>query len=377
MTLELAEIFRRYGESYRQKYASRMPSTHLKAMRAIEQCRTEALGGQIYRCPDCGHEQYAYHSCRNRHCPKCQNENAQRWLENQQDLLLPVPYFMLTFTIPAGFNEVTRSHQSLIYDLLFKTSAAATQKLAQDPRFIGGQIGMVGVLQTWGRNLAYHPHIHYLIPAGGLAMDSQTWLPARQDFLLPVRALSKIFRSKMKAAVCDTDCYKQLPAKVWKQEWVVHCEAVGSGIGALKYLAPYIFRVALSNSRLVKLESDRVTFRYRDTDTGIERLCTLDAEDFIHRFLQHVLPKGFVKVRYYGIFSPGLRRSLATLRQRLKSKYEIIPKSQDIQNDDASISTQMDLPRCPKCGGAMQPASTILPIAHGLSPPQMSWITAC
>ena len=141
--------------------------------------------------------------------------------------LLPVPYFLLTFTFPAGFNEVTRSHQSLIYDLLFKTSAAATQQLAQDPRFIGGQIGMVGVLQTWGRNLAYHPHIHYLIPAGGLAMDSQTWLPARQDFLLPVRALSKIFRSKMKAAVCDTDCYKQLPAKVWKQEWVVHCEAGG------------------------------------------------------------------------------------------------------------------------------------------------------
>ena len=184
MTLELAEVFRRYGESYRQKYSSHMPSTHLKAMRAIEQCRTEALGGQIYRCPDCAHEQYAYHSCRNRHCPKCQNENAQRWLENQQDLLLPVPYFMLTFTIPAGFNEVARSHQSLIYDLLFKTSAAATQKLAQDPRFIGGQIGMVGVLQTWGRNLAYHPHIHYLVPAGGLAKDGKTWLTARQDFLL-------------------------------------------------------------------------------------------------------------------------------------------------------------------------------------------------
>jgi Putative transposase/Transposase zinc-binding domain len=380
MTLELAEIFRRYGESYRQKYASRMPSTHLKAMRAIEQCRTEALGGQVYRCPDCGQEQYTYHSCRNRHCPKCQNENAERWLMSQQDLLLPVPYFMLTFTIPAGFNEVARSHQNLIYDLIFKTSAAATQQLAEDPRFIGGQIGMVGVLQTWARNLAYHPHIHYLVAAGGLAKDGKTWLPAQQDFLLPVRALSRIFRGKMKAALRNTDCFQRLPAQVWKQEWVVHCEAVGSGLGALKYLAPYIFRVALSNSRFVKLEHDRVTFRYRDTDTGAERLCTLDAEDFIHRFLQHVLPKGFVKVRYYGLFSPGRRRSLFLLRQQLKSKHEIIPKSQDIQNDDTSISAQKNLHgsavqnhhQCPKCGGVMQPASTILPIAHGLSPPQMS-----
>jgi Putative transposase/Transposase zinc-binding domain len=377
MSLELAEIFRRYGESYRQKHGSRMPSTHRKAMRAIEQCRTEALGGQIYRCPDCGHEQYAYHSCRNRHCPKCQNENAERWLMSQQELLLPVPYFMVTFTIPAGFNEIARSHQSLIYDLIFKTSAAATQQLAQDPRFIGGQIGMVGVLQTWGRNLAYHPHIHYLVPAGGLSKDGKTWLAARQDFLLPVRALSKLFRGKMKTALHETACFQQLPAKVWKQEWVVHCEAVGSGLGALKYLAPYIFRVALSNNRLVKLENDRVTFRYRDTDTGAERLCTLNAEDFIHRFLQHVLPKGFVKVRYYGLFSPGLRRSLSILRQQLKNRCELISRIPDIQNDDTSPFCDTILHRCPKCGGVMQPTSMILPTAHGLSPPQMQWLTAC
>jgi len=377
MRLELAEIFRCYGESYRQKYASRMPSTHLKAMRAIEHCRTEALGGQVYRCPDCGHEQYAYHSCRNRHCPKCQNENAQGWLERQQDLLLPVPYFMLTFTLPAGFNDVTRSHQSLIYDLLFKASAAATQQLAEDPRFVGGQIGMVGVLQTWGRNLAYHPHIHYLVPAGGWAKDSQTWLPARQDFLLPVRALSKLFRGKMQAALRNSACYQQLPPKVWKQKWVVHCEAVGSGLGALKYLAPYIFRVALSNNRLVKLEHDRVTFRYRDTGSGAERLCTLGAEDFIHRFLQHVLPKGFVKVRYYGIFSPNWRRSLSVLRQQLQEIHEIARKAQNPHCDDSALSSESELHRCPKCGGVMQLTSMILPTAHGLSPPQTSWTITC
>lgn len=351
MSLELADIFRRYGESYRQKYASRMPVAHLKAMRAIEQCRTEALGGQVYRCPDCGHEQYSYHSCRNRHCPKCQNKNAEHWLTHQQDLLLPVPYLLLTFTVPAGFNEIVRSHQSLIYDLLFKASAAATQQLAADPRFIGGQIGMVGVLQTWGSNLAYHPHIHYLVPAGGLAKDGKTWLPARQDFLLPVRALSRIFRGKMKTALQGTSCYKLLPAKVWRQEWVVHCEAVGSGLGALKYLAPYIFRVAISNNRLVKLEHDRVTFRYRDSDTGAERLCTLDAEDFIHRFLQHVLPKGFVKVRYYGLFSPSWRRSLSALRQQLKNRIEIIPTAQNLQSTETSTSSLPEFHRCRTVAG--------------------------
>ena len=233
MALELADIFRQYGPTYRQKYASRMPATHLKAMRAIEQCRTEVLGGQVYRCPNCEQVQYSYHSCRNRHCPKCQNENAQHWLEQQQAMLLPVPYFLLTFTLPAGFNEVAHAHQRLLYDLLFKTSAAATQQLAQEPRWLGGQVGMVGVLHTWGRNLAYHPHVHYLVPGGGLSTDGQSWLPARHNFLLPVRALSRVFRGKLQQALRHTACYARIPAKVWQQEWVVHCEAVGSGWNAL------------------------------------------------------------------------------------------------------------------------------------------------
>jgi len=374
MGIELADIFRRYGNSYRQKYATRMPCPHLKAMRAIEQCRTEALGGQVYRCPDCEREQYSYHSCRNRHCPKCQNENAQRWLEKQRDLLLPVSYYLLTFTLPAGFNEVVRSHQSLIYDLLFKTSAAATQQLAQDPRWIGGRIGMVGVLHTWGRNLVYHPHIHCLVPAGGLADDTQTWVPARQNFLLPVRALSKIFRGKLHEALRHLNCYGRIPAKVWKQEWVVHCEPVGSGLGALKYLAPYIFRVAISNNRILKLENDRVTFRYRDSETQVERFCTLTAEDFIHRFLQHVLPKGFVKVRYYGLFSPGLRKPLAALRQQLGPTTEPISSQPNTLDDNShgdspptELASTAHILRCPICGRPMQPGSFVPP--SGLSPP--------
>ncbi len=360
MAVELADIFRRYGPAYRQKYAIRMPANHLKAMRAVEQCRTEALGGQVYRCPTCEQVQYSYHSCRNRHCPKCQNENAQRWLDKQQDLLLPVPYFLLTFTLPASFNEVARAHQRLLYDLLFKTSAAATQQLAQEPRWLGGQIGMVGVLHTWGRNLAYHPHIHYLVPGGAWKHTEKCWVPARHNFLLPVRALSRLFRGKLRQALRGTACYAHIPAKVWQQDWVVHCEGVGSGLNVLKYLAPYIFRVALSNNRLLKLEGDRVTFRYRATETGAEKRCTLAAEDFIHRFLQHVLPKGFVKVRYYGFFAATRRARLASVRQIL-GQFSPLPPSAETQPVTNQTQVQPKL-LCPQCGQPMLFQHSLAPI---------------
>ena len=363
MALELADIFRRYGPVYRQKYASRMPGNHFQAMRAIEQCRTPALGGQVYRCPNCEQVQYSYHSCRNRHCPKCQNENAQIWLEQQQELLLNVPYFLLTFTLPAAFNEVARSNQCLLYDLLFKTSAAATQQLALEPRWIGGQIGMMGVLHTWGRNLAYHPHIHYLVPAGGWQEREQRWIPTRHNFLLPVRALSRVFRAKLQRALRDTDCYTRLPANVWQQEWVVHCEAVGSGLNALQYLAPYIFRVALSNNRLLKLENDRVTFRYRDTQTGAEKRCCLGAHAFIHRFLQHVLPHHFVKVRYYGFFAPTRRARLTTLRHSLLAATDL--NIRQAARTDLSLGTPASQPHtilCPHCGQPMLFVHTLSPL---------------
>jgi hypothetical protein len=246
-----------------------------------------------------------------------------------------------------------------VHDLLFKTSAAATQQLAHEPRWLGGQIGMVGVLHTWGRNLAYHPHIHYLVPAGGWQDTENHWVPARHNFLLPVRALSKVFRGKLQRALHPTDCYTRIPASVWQQEWVVHCEGVGSGRHALKYLAPYIFRVALSNNRLLKLEGDRVTFRYRATETGAEKRCTLDAEEFMHRFLQHVLPKGFVKVRYYGFFTATQRVRLTTLQQHLKqltpptSSPETQPKT-----DQAQVSPKL---LCPQCGQPMLFQRTLPP----------------
>jgi hypothetical protein len=363
VALELADIFRRYGPSYRQKYASRMPGSHFKAMRAVEQCRTPALGGQVYRCSNCEELQYSYHSCRNRHCPKCQNENAQIWLEKQQDLLLPVPYFLLTFTLPASLNEVARSHQCLLYDLLFKSSAAATQQLAQDPRWIGGQLGLMGVLHTWGRNLAYHPHIHYLVPAGGWREAEQRWVPTQHNFLLPVRALSRVFRGKLQQALRDCDCYVRIPARVWQQEWVVHCEAVGSGLQALQYLAPYIFRVALSNNRLLKLETDRVTFRYRDTETGAEKRCSLGAEEFIHRFLQHVLPHHFVKVRYYGFFAPTLRARLCALRKSLPPAADFQPQTTDPTATSPGLAPpQPHTILCPHCGQPMLFVHSLAPL---------------
>ena len=315
--IELAEIFRRYGPAYRAKFGGRMPPSHTQVMRAIEQCRTPALGGHVYTCPDCNATQYLYHSCRNRHCPKCQHENAQRWLARQLDLQLPVPYFMLTFTLPGELRPFARSQQQLVYDALFRASAEAAQHLARDSRFVGGQIGLVGVLHTWARNLSYHPHVHYLVPAGGLADDGQTWQPARSDFLVPVKALSQLFRAKFRDALRKTDCFANVPPSVWEQDWVVHCLPLGNGLTAFKYLAPYIFRVAISNRRIVKVEEDQVTFRYRASDTGETKFCTLPAEKFIHRFLQHVLPRSFVKVRYYGLFSPGYRPYLTTLRQQL------------------------------------------------------------
>jgi hypothetical protein len=208
---------------------------------------------------------------------------------------------------------------------------------------------MVGILHTWGRNLAYHPHIHFLVPAGGLATKTQAWLPARQDFLLPVKALSKIFRRKFRQALQKTALFTQVPTRVWQQDWVVHCKPVGNGHTALKYLAPYVFRVAISNRRLVKLENDRVTFRYRATDTGQLKLCTLSAEEFIHRFLQHVLPKGFVKVRYYGFFAHGCRRCLAALRQRLELTYSYCANEADATPEPAVLSPEPKL-CCPSCG---------------------------
>ena len=373
--VEIADIFRRYGSQYRAKYGDKIVPSHRQAMGAIERCRTALLGGQVYTCESCGETQYQYHSCRNRHCPKCQNDKAQQWLEKQQHWLLPVPYFLLTVTLPGELRRVARSHQKQVYDLFFHISAEAIQQLARDPRFVGGQVGLVGVLHTWGRNLSYHPHIHFLIPGGGSATDGQTWLPARNNFLFPVKALSRIVRAKFRDALRQTPLLDLVPVSVWRQAWVVHCQPVGSGLPALKYLAPYIFRVAISNNRILALTEGKVTFRYRASDTGKLRSCTLAAEEFIRRFLQHVLPKGFVKVRYYGFLASGCRQRLASIRQQLND----LPtgKAPELDNGTNDESQTEEHPAddpapnsillCPSCGQVMQRRP--IPRPQGRCPP--------
>lgn len=348
----LAKIIQQAGPAYQEKYGSRLLPSHRRALWDLAHCRTAAMGGHLYECAHCQRRHYQYHSCQNRHCPQCQWQTGQQWLEKQQALLLPVPYFLVTFTLPQELRPVARSHQHLIYNLLFRASAAALKELAWDPRYVGGQIGMVGVLHTWGRQLSYHPHVHYLVPAGGLSADRQQWLPARSNFLVPVRALSRIFRAKFRDGLQETPLSDQVPAESWSVEWVVHAKAVGDGVLALRYLAPYIFRVAVTNNRILKVANGRVTFRYRESDTGKQRLCTLPTEEFLRRFLQHVLPKGFVKVRYYGLFAPALRYLLPLLRLWLDdTPPSSSPSDESAAAKPASSPAQELL--CPDCGQPM------------------------
>jgi len=317
--VELAEIFRRYGPDYIDRFGSKILPSHHRAMNDIINCRTEQMGGHLYCCEnsDCEQFIYAYHSCGNRSCPKCGQDKTQRWIEKQHDLLLPTHYFLVTFTLPCELRPIARSNQKVVYDLLFKSSAAALQKLAKDPRFVGGDIGMMGGLHTWQRDMGYHPHVHFVVPGGGLSPDRSKWLPSDTNFFVPVEALSPIFRAKFRDALKKTDLFDSVPAEVWQKDWVVHCKPVGNGNRALKYLAPYIYRVAITNNRIEKLENDLVSLRFKNSDTDQWETKTLPAFDFIHRFLQHVLPKGFVKIRYYGFLSPSRRNLLAVVKYLL------------------------------------------------------------
>ena len=354
--VEIADIFRLHGPEYRSQFRDRMPPSHLRAMDAIEHCRTEALGGQFYFCDQCQERLYSYHSCQNRHCPKCQNDRANEWLDNQKDLLLPVGYFMVTFTLPEELRSVARSHQQVIYNSLFRASSEALLELASDPRFVGGKIGAVGVLHTWTRDLFYHPHLHYIATGGGLSADGR-WLQSRQDFLVHIKPLSILFRAKFRDLLKQSDLFHLLDQQVWRKDWVVHSQPVGTGSAAFKYLAPYIFRVAISNRRILVLEDGQVTFSYKDSATDQTRFSTIPAEEFIRRFLQHVLPKGFVKVRYYGLLAASNRHLLDQARQLLTTATSHSNSSgSDCQRKDTGES-----PCCPKCGAALRLVESLQP----------------
>lgn len=343
--VELADIFRRYGPDYIKRFGSKMLPSHRRALDDISVCRTEEMGGHLYRCenPHCDQIVYAYHSCGNRSCPKCGQDKTQRWIEKQRRLLVPTHYFLVTCTLPAGLRPIARANQKVIYNLLFKSSAAALQKLARDPRFIGGDIGMMGGLHTWRRDMGYHPHVHFIVPGGGLSPDRSVWLPSGEKFLVRVEALSLIFRAKFRDALKKTDLFHQVPETVWRKEWVVHCEPVGDGSSALKYLAPYVYRTAITNNRIEKLENGQVTFRFKNSDSKKWETTTLPVFDFIHRFLQHVLPKGFMKIRYYGFLAPGNKNLLAVAKYLMGGAWDSVCTQKVVDNPYI----------CPHCGGKL------------------------
>jgi len=317
--IEVADVFRRFAADYVSAHGASMLPSHRRAIEDILDCRTAALGGQVWRCDACGTERFSYHSCGNRSCPKCHTVQTQEWLEHRQAEMLPVPYFHITVTVPAELREVLRANQRDGYAALMQASAAAIIELVRDPRYVGGTVAVLAVLHTWTQQLTLHPHAHCLVSGGGISEDASTWHPARQNFLLPIKALAKLVRGKFRALLQRKCPDLVLPNVVWQVPWILPVTAWGNGKQAvLDYLARYVFRIALSNARIVGLNDETVTIRHKDRKTGHARTCRLSGDEFMRRFLQHVLPRGFHKVRYFGLWHPAQRRNADRVRQMLQ-----------------------------------------------------------
>jgi hypothetical protein len=365
--LEVADIFRRHAAAYRAQY--RLLPSQLRAMQDIAACRTAYFGGHLKQCDHCGRQVYAYHSCRNRHCPKCHGDQTERWLVQQQTRLLPCPYFLVTFTLPAELRSLAFANQKKVYGLLMRCAAAALQKLALDPRYVGGRLGCLAVLHTWTRAMLYHPHVHLLVTGGGLSDDGKVWLTGKNPaFLMPEGALAIIFRAKLCAALKKAGLLGQVPYQVWKKKWVVHCQAAGLGRQVLQYLGRYIFRVAISNSRLEQFQNGEVTFRYRDNRSQQQRRVKLTALEFMRRFLQHTLPRGCAKVRYYGICSPACREQLEQARTLLGAT-PANPVRDPVPNSPLTAQLPPAAPaRCPHCLLGLLFAVRVLPPQRKVPP---------
>jgi hypothetical protein len=355
-------------------------------MNAIEVCRTAELGGHVDECDRCGALRISYNSCRNRHCPKCQSLAKERWLEERKRDLLPIPYFHVVFTLPAILRPWAQRNQELVYDLLFRSASQTLTTLARDPKYLNAQIGFIAVLHTWSQTLIDHPHLHCIVTAGGLAPDGQRWITWRKGLFIPVKVLSRLFRGiflhdlkraydsgrlKVPGNTQTLDheaAFKELLARLYRQPWVVHCKApLGRPEDVIAYLARYTHRVAISNDRLVRLQGRQVAFRWRDRARHNRvRLMTLDAGEFIRRFLLHVLPDGFVKIRYYGIFSHRNRNTKLPQAKRILGvppgdKSEAISWQERLRR-----LTGIDPTVCPHCGqGRMLVKGVVLPTPDG------------
>ena len=367
-SIEVADIFRAAGPAYRLAHAGHLSLHQLKIMSAVEHCRTATMGGHVEACTDCGHWRIAYNSCRNRHCPKCQGSAARTWLATREADLLPVGYFHVVFTLPAEVSTIALQNKALVYDMLFRAASDTMQIIAADPRHLGARIGITAVLHTWGSALTHHPHIHMIVPGGGISLDGTRWISSRPAFLLPVRVLGALFRRLFltrlialhnagqlrfhggMAGLADRRHFLQHLSPVRKKRWVVYAKAPFAGPEAvLAYLSRYTHRVAISNRRLIGFDEAGVTFGYKDyRRSGADRpqVMTLCADEFIRRFLLHALPKGFHRIRHYGLLASGTRKDSL---QRARQLLGVAPPAADTVPAEPTDAR----PLCPCCGGQM------------------------
>jgi hypothetical protein len=350
----IAEIFRAFGDEYLVRFPN-LPHNHRKAIGAICQCRSGALGHTVYHCSQCAATHWVGRACGNRHCPQCQAHKTRQWLERQLDRRLAVPYFFFTFTVPQQLRDFLRSHQKVGYAALFEASAGALKKLARDPRHLGTDLpGFTGILHTWGRQLPYHPHIHYIIPGGGLSAERDRWLSSRANFYLPAQALSPIYKAIFKERMRREGLLDRIDPQVWTVDWNIDTPPPGDGEHALRYLASYVFRVAISDRRIVSVQDRTVTIRYTDRESGKDRTAPFEVMEFLRRFLQHVLPTGFMKVRHFGFLNANCAVPLDEIRR-------LIAEATGRKLPKPPAKEETPLFHCPDCGGPLAYVRSVLP----------------
>lgn len=351
----LAGIVAKHGKKYLDKFGDRMLPSHKRALDDILACRTEAMGGNLRECDECGHQHYAYHSCKNRSCPICHGSDTRKWLAKREAELLPIRYFHVVFTLPSELRDIVRSNQKLLYTVLTRAAVDTLQKIGLDPKFVGAQLSMMTVLHTWTRALEFHPHVHMLVPGGGLNKDG-VWRSARKKFLVPVQALSAMFRARFMKLAREALPEETFSKEVWNKEWVVFCKPTfNRARKVLRYLGRYVHRIAITNDRILSTKDGSVTFRYQHSGTGIWKTMTLHGEEFLRRYLQHVLPQGFHKVRYYGLLSPANRVTLKRV-QLLLAEWN---RNREVEKQEAPETVPKNV--CPCCKEGMMLAISWLP----------------
>lgn len=345
------QIFREYGDEYIDKFYSNMPSEHVKVISAIQRCKTKYSGVNTHKCEKCGAIHTLYRSCGNRNCPLCQHHRNIQWLDKRMKEQLPGPYFMVTFTIPSEMRDYMRSSQKIAYSAFFRAASETLKVLIANPKYVGGDLsGFFGVLHTWGRQLQYHPHIHFIVPGGALCKETGEWKKAQEGFLVPVHALSRVFRAKFHDEMRKLGEDKYIDPGAWRQAWNVNSQYIKSGSkGAIKYLAPYVFRVGISNSRIVSVKDRKVTFKYKKQKSDRWRTMTIDVMEFIRRFLQHVLPTGFMKVRYYGFMGSGCKIATESIAAKIEKAYDF-----EVKTPEYEEPPERPPMKCEKCGGELK-----------------------